>query len=85
MTSLKRLSVNLICSILLLAAPAQAGAMEEGIKKATEAFIIQYGIDKHVENYIKDKVPKEYLEFAQQWSLIGKIIVEQKVEYKWTF
>ena len=83
----KRMAANikLIFSILLLCAPAKAGAMEEGLKKAAEAFIIQYEVDKNFDKLIRKHVPEKYLEFATRWSMIGKIITEQRIEYTWKF
>lgn len=59
--------------------------MEEGIRKVSEAVVKQYNIDKNIELYIEKKVPKPYLDFAKKYGVWGRIIIEQKVEYRWEF
>lgn len=76
---------NILLLVTLLAVPCRAASMEEGLKKAAEAFIIQYHIDENIQKLIEKEVPKQYIEFVKKYAIWGKMISEQRLEYEWKF
>jgi hypothetical protein len=59
--------------------------MEDGIRAAAHAAVIQWEIDKNVGRYLENNVPKRYVEFAKRYAVWGKLIFEKRLEYEWKF
>lgn len=59
--------------------------MEEGLRVAAQAAVIQWEIDKNVNRFIENKVPKRFVEFAKRYAVWGKLVAEGRLEYEWKF
>ena len=72
--------------LLLLGSPANAGSQyDEAATTLGRALVIQTGLDKNVDAFVKQHVPKEYIALAEQWGAVGKMVTEQRLELKWTW
>lgn len=68
---------------LLTALSCRASAYDEAVKRAAQAAVIQWGIDKNVTRLIERNVPEELIEYADDWALVGKLLVDKRLEYTW--
>jgi hypothetical protein len=71
--------------LLAMALPCRASAYDTALRTAMQAAVKQSEVDKMVEEYVKRKVPEPLIVFVSNWSVVGKVVVEKKLEVKWTF
>lgn len=69
--------------LLLSALSCRASAYDEAVKRAAQAAVIQWGIDKNVTRLIERNVPREFIEYADDWAVVGKLLVDRRLEYTW--
>lgn len=73
----------LVILICFLSAPVLADQSEEAARKAMEAAYVQSGINVRVNEFIENKVPKEYREVAAKVGYAATLIQQQRIEYRW--
>lgn len=69
--------------LLLSALSCRASAYDDAIKTAAKAAVIQWGIDKKLNTYLENNLPKELKEIAKEWAVVGKLVVDRRLEYTW--
>jgi hypothetical protein len=72
-----------VVMILLVALTSRASAYDEAAKRAAQAAVIQWGIDKNLTRFIERNIPKEFIEYADDWAVVGKLLIDKRLEYKW--
>lgn len=78
------LRTNLIF-LLLVPAVCNADPYDEAAKKTAEAVYAKLDGQKYVEQFADKHLPKQLREFVEQWGFYGKLLIEKRVEVKWTF
>lgn len=78
--------LQMICSVSLGEGYASNAEAEVDAKRAAfEALYKQAGIEKNVTEYAEKQIPDKYKPMIGNIATVARVIVTQKVEYKWRF
>lgn len=75
----------IVVFILFISMSSYAGNEQEAIQQAALATYKQSGLEKNINQLIKDTVPKEYIELFEKISPAVLAITTKRVELKWNF
>lgn len=64
---------------------SNADAEVDAKRAALEALYKQTGIEKNITEYAEKQIPDKYKPIVGKIVTIGRVIITQKVEYKWNF
>lgn len=78
--------LQMICSVSLGEGYASNAEAEVDAKRAAlEALYKQAGIEKNLTDYVEKQIPDKYKPIIGNIATVTRVIVTQKVEYKWRF
>lgn len=73
----------LFLTLLFFSSPCWASEEEEALKYALQAISKQYGIDKRLNEWVREQVPEEYIRYAGYVAPVVETVVTGKIKLKW--
>lgn len=78
--------IQLLCSVSFGEGYASNAEAEVDAKRAAaEALYKQTGVEKSLTEYAEKRIPDKYKPIIGKVTTVVRVIVSQKVEYKWSF